>query len=86
MIKMECWPPNARTLQLPDEVLISEFAPMARWQRSIPFTNHDLAPPKWPEFTKATQGEFSGIGMCRFCPKKTAICAIVRPLPGQPGT
>ena len=52
---------NARTLQLPEEMLISEFADGALATLD-PFTNM-IWPGDVPEFTKATQGEFSGIGI-----------------------
>jgi carboxyl-terminal processing protease len=72
---------NARTLQLPDEVLISEFADGALATLD-PFSNM-IWPTEVAEFTKATQGEFSGIGV-QILPEENGDLRIVRPLPGSP--
>jgi carboxyl-terminal processing protease len=72
---------NARTLQLPDEVLISEFADGALATLD-PFSNL-IWPTEVAEFTKATQGHFSGIGV-QIYPEDNGDLRIVRPLPGSP--
>jgi carboxyl-terminal processing protease len=72
---------NARTVQLPDEVLISEFSEAAL-ETLDPFTNM-IWPADVPEFTKATQGEFSGIGV-QILPEDNGDLRVVRPLPDSP--
>ncbi len=72
---------NARTLQLPEEVLIWEFADGALATLD-PFSNI-IWPSDVAEFTKATQGEFSGIGV-QILPEDNGDLRIVRPLPGSP--
>ena len=72
---------NDRTLQLPSEVLISEFADGALATLD-PFSNM-IWPTEVAEFTKATQGEFSGIGV-QILPEENGDLRIVRPLPGSP--
>ncbi len=52
---------NARTLQLPEEVLVSEFADGALGGLD-PFTSM-IWPSDLEEFNKTTQGEFSGVGI-----------------------
>ena len=72
---------NSRTVKLPDEVLISEFADGALATLD-PFTNM-IWPGDVPEFTKATQGEFSGIGI-QILPEDNGDLRVVRPLPDSP--
>jgi carboxyl-terminal processing protease len=52
---------NAQTLQLPEEVLVSEFADGAL-SGLDPFTSM-IWPSDLEEFNKTTQGEFSGVGI-----------------------
>jgi carboxyl-terminal processing protease len=52
---------NNRTIQLPDEVLVSEFADGAFGELD-PFTSM-IWPSEMEEFNKTTQGEFSGVGI-----------------------
>jgi carboxyl-terminal processing protease len=52
---------NADTIQLPEEVLVSEFADGAL-ARLDPFSNM-IWPSDLEEFNKTTQGEFSGVGI-----------------------
>jgi carboxyl-terminal processing protease len=52
---------NARTVQLPEEVLVSEFADGAL-SGLDPFTSM-IWPSELEEFNKTTQGEFSGVGI-----------------------
>lgn len=52
---------NAATIQLPEEVLVSEFADGAL-ARLDPFSNM-IWPSDLEEFNKTTQGEFSGVGI-----------------------
>ena len=52
---------NARTVQLPEEVLVSEFADAAL-SGLDPFTSM-IWPSELEEFNKTTQGEFSGVGI-----------------------
>jgi carboxyl-terminal processing protease len=72
---------NARTLKLPDEVLISEFGDGALATLD-PFSNM-IWPTEVAEFNKATQGDFSGIGV-QILPEENGDLRIVRPLPGSP--
>jgi carboxyl-terminal processing protease len=72
---------NERTIQLPPEVLISEFADGALATLD-PFTNM-IWPTELAEFNKATQGEFSGIGV-QILPEENGDLRIVRPLPNSP--
>ncbi len=72
---------NARTLQLPDEVLVSEFADGALGTLD-PFSTM-IWPQDVAEFTKATQGEFSGIGI-QILPEDNGDLRVVRPLPDSP--
>jgi len=72
---------NARTVQLPDEVVISEFTD-GSLATLDPFSNL-IWPGDVPEFTKATQGEFSGIGV-QILPEDNGDLRIVRPLPDSP--
>lgn len=52
---------NAQTVQLPEEVLVSEFADGAFAQLD-PFSSM-IWPSELEEFNKTTQGEFSGVGI-----------------------
>lgn len=52
---------NHQTVNIPDEVLVNEFAAGA-FAECDPFTNV-IWPSDVPEFNKATQGEFSGVGI-----------------------
>jgi len=72
---------NDRTVQLPPEVIVSEFADGALATLD-PFSNM-IWPTEVAEFTKATQGEFSGIGV-QILPEENGDLRIVRPLPGSP--
>jgi carboxyl-terminal processing protease len=72
---------NDRTVQLPKEVLISEFAD-GSLATLDPFSNL-IWPGDVPEFVKATQGEFSGIGV-QILPEDNGDLRIVRPLPDSP--
>jgi carboxyl-terminal processing protease len=72
---------NDRTVQLPREVVISEFAEAALATLD-PFSNM-IWPGDVPEFTKATQGEFSGIGV-QILPEQNGDLRVVRPLPDSP--
>jgi carboxyl-terminal processing protease len=72
---------NDKTVKLPREVVISEFAEAALATLD-PFSNM-IWPGDVPEFTKATQGEFSGIGV-QILPKENGDLEVVRPLPDSP--
>jgi carboxyl-terminal processing protease len=72
---------NARTLQLPDAVLISEYADGA-FAGLDPFTSM-IWPSELAEFTKATQGQFSGIGI-QIETDDEGNLKVVRPLTGSP--
>jgi len=72
---------NAVTVQLPEEVLISEFTD-GSLATLDPFSNL-IWPGDVPEFTKATQGEFSGIGV-QILPEDNGDLRVVRPLPDSP--
>jgi carboxyl-terminal processing protease len=72
---------NARTLQLPDELLITEFAD-GSLATLDPFSTL-IWPTDVAEFTKATQGEFSGIGV-QIQAEENGDLMIVRPLPDGP--
>jgi carboxyl-terminal processing protease len=72
---------NNSTLQLPPEVIISEFTDGALATLD-PFSNL-IWPGDVPEFTKATQGEFSGIGV-QILPEDNGDLRVVRPLPNSP--
>jgi carboxyl-terminal processing protease len=52
---------NQRTLNIPEEVLVAEFADGA-FAELDPFTSM-IWPSDQPEFAKTTQGEFSGVGI-----------------------
>ena len=52
---------NNQTVQIPEEVLVNEFANGA-FAECDPFTNM-IWPSDVEEFTKTTQGEFSGVGI-----------------------
>jgi carboxyl-terminal processing protease len=52
---------NADTVQIPDEVIVSEFADGA-FAELDPFSNM-IWPSDLEEFNKTTQGEFSGVGI-----------------------
>ncbi len=52
---------NSQTVQLPDEVLVSEYADGA-FAELDPFTSM-IWPSEVAEFNKTTQGEFSGVGI-----------------------
>ncbi len=52
---------NRETIQLPEEVLVSEYADGA-FAELDPFSTI-IWPSEVPEFVKATQGEFSGVGI-----------------------
>ncbi len=72
---------NARTVQLPQEMLITEFADGALATLD-PFSSM-IWPGDVAEFTKATQGEFSGIGI-QIQPEENGDLRVVRPLPDGP--
>jgi carboxyl-terminal processing protease len=72
---------NARTLKLPDEVLITEFTDGALATLD-PFTSM-IWPTDVAEFTTATQGEFSGIGV-QIMAEDNGDLRVVRPLPDGP--
>ena len=72
---------NARTIQLPPEMLVSEFTDGALAGLD-PFTSL-IWPADVPEFTKATQGEFSGVGI-QILPEDNGDLRVVRPLPHSP--
>ena len=72
---------NAKTLQLPDAVLISEYADGA-FAALDPFTSM-IWPSELAEFTKATQGQFSGIGI-QIETDDAGDLKVVRPLTGSP--
>jgi carboxyl-terminal processing protease len=72
---------NERTLKLPKEVLISEFADGALGTLD-PFTNL-IWPSDLAEFTKATRGKFYGIGI-QILPVENGDLRVVRPLPDSP--
>ena len=73
---------NARTLGLPDAVLISEFADGALATLD-PFTNM-IWPSSVAEFTKSTKGEFSGVGIQIELQPDTGDLKVVEPLPDSP--
>lgn len=52
---------NSTTLQLPDEVIVNEFADGA-FAELDPFSTM-IWPSDWDEFNKSVQGEFSGVGI-----------------------
>ena len=52
---------NDKTIDLPEEVLVSEFADGA-FAALDPFSNI-IWPSDWEEFQKTTKGEFSGVGI-----------------------
>src|SRR5665213_2212091 len=52
---------NRQTVQIPEEVLVSEFADGA-FAECDPFTSM-IWPSDEPEFNKSTQGQFSGVGI-----------------------
>jgi carboxyl-terminal processing protease len=72
---------NDRTVKLPKEVLISEFADGALGTLD-PFTNL-IWPSDLAEFTKATRGKFFGIGI-QILPEANGDLRVVRPLPDSP--
>jgi carboxyl-terminal processing protease len=72
---------SARTVQIPDQVLISEFADGA-FAGLDPFTSM-IWPSEVAEFTKATQGEFSGIGI-QIEAEDSGDLRVVRPLTDSP--
>jgi carboxyl-terminal processing protease len=72
---------NARTVKLPEEVIITEFTDGALATLD-PFSNL-IWPTDVAEFTKATQGEFSGIGV-QILPEDNGDLRVVRPLPDSP--
>jgi carboxyl-terminal processing protease len=72
---------NARTVQLPEAVLITEFSDGAMATLD-PFSSL-IWPTDVAEFTKATQGEFSGIGI-QIQPEDNGDLRVVRPLPDSP--
>ena len=71
---------NAKTLALPDAVLVSEFADGARTGLD-PFTDM-IWPASLAEFRKATQGEFSGVGIQ--IEAENGDLKVVEPLPDSP--
>jgi carboxyl-terminal processing protease len=73
---------NARSLGLPDAVLVSEFAEGAL-AKCDPFTNM-IWPSSVPEFRKSTQGEFSGVGIQIELQPDTGDLKVVEPLPDSP--
>ncbi len=73
---------NARTVGLPDQVLISEFGEGALATLD-PFTNI-FWPSGVPEFNKATKGEFSGVGISIEQQMDTGDLRVVEPLPDSP--
>ena len=73
---------NARTLGLPDAVLISEFADGARTGLDQ-FTDM-IWPNSLAEFRKQTQGEFSGVGIQIEQEPNTGDLKVVEPLPDSP--
>ena len=73
---------NARSLGLPDAVLISEFADGAL-AKCDPFTNM-IWPSAVAEFRKSTQGEFSGVGIQIELVPDTGDLKVVEPLPDSP--
>ena len=70
-----------RTVKIPREVVISEFTE-ASLATLDPFSNL-IWPSDVAEFTKATQGEFSGIGV-QILPEENGDLRVVRPLPDSP--
>ena len=73
---------SARTVGLPDAVLISEFADGARTGLD-PFTDM-IWPSSLSEFRKSTQGEFSGVGIQIEQVPDTGELKVVEPLPDSP--
>ncbi len=72
---------NNRTIQLPDEVLVSEFADGSLSQLD-PFTAV-IWPSQVAEFRKSTQGQFVGVGI-KIRAEVSGDLRVVSPLPGGP--
>ena len=71
---------SARTVAIPDPVLINEFADGSRTGLD-PFTDM-IWPSSLAEFRKATQGEFSGVGIS--IEQDNGDLKVVEPLPDSP--
>ena len=72
---------NRLTLQLPDEVLVSEFADGA-FAELDPFSSM-IWPSDLEEFNKTTQGEFSGVGI-QITDDEDGSLKVVSPLEDSP--
>ena len=72
---------NDRTVRLPDEVLVSEFADGA-FAALDPFSNV-IWPSDWEEFQKTTKGEFSGVGI-QISNDDAGYLKVVSPLEDSP--
>ena len=72
---------NERTVRLPDEVLVSEFADGA-FAALDPFSNI-IWPSDWEEFQKSTKGEFSGVGI-QISNDDAGYLKVVSPLEDSP--
>lgn len=72
---------NSQTIQLEEEVLVSEFADGALATLD-PFSNM-IWPSQLAEFTKGTQGEFVGVGI-QIRAEENGDLLVVSPLPDSP--
>src|SRR2546421_2248246 len=72
---------NDKTVDLPEEVLVSEFADGA-FAALDPFSNI-IWPSDWEEFQKTTKGEFSGVGI-QIQTDETGNLKVVSPLEDSP--
>ncbi len=72
---------NQTTVQLPDQVVVTEFADGALGELD-PFSNM-IWPSELQEFNKTTQGEFSGVGI-QIQIAKDGSLAVVTPLEDSP--
>jgi carboxyl-terminal processing protease len=72
---------NDKTIDLPEEVLVSEFADGA-FAALDPFSNI-IWPSDWEEFQKTTKGEFSGVGI-QIQTDETGNLKVVSPLEDSP--
>ncbi len=73
---------NSRTIKLPEEVFVSEFADGA-FSKLDMFTTV-IWPYDAPELEKTTEGEFGGVGIQIKGDESTGDIVVVQPLPDTP--
>jgi carboxyl-terminal processing protease len=75
---------NGRTIKLPEEVFVSEFADGAFSKLDL-FTTV-IWPYDAPELEKTTEGQFSGVGIQIEADENTRDIVVVQPLPDTPAS